>query len=368
MQSHPFFVVESGAFRRPVGCGSRVARVVLSACLTGCLAAGNSLPALAQVTAEVGAAPAADARPAANNKPEAKPAKADADPPAGPTEEIALETSDDVLLTVWHYPAPSSGTLAGLSVILIHDSASSHAGVEPLARALQRAGCDVVAPDLRGHGASRTRRVGDREVKLDAKQLKPADIELIPASRGGKLRDQCLHRGDIETTRNWMISHRIPMERLYVVGVGLGAAMAAAWTAEDAAWPDAVAGPQGKQVRGLVLISPDVAPRGFSLLKPLEQEALKRSIPVLVLGGRGEKDADRIFDHLKRQRPQSWFKKPAKADPERAEKLDDASKATLFQIEIDTATSGEKLAAEKAVSEAVERFFSLTQPTQKPRR
>ena len=165
-----------------------------------------------------------------------------------------------------------------------------------------------------------------------------------------------------------MISRRLPMDRLHVVGVGLGAALAAGWTADDANWPDAVSGPQGRQVRGLVLISPDVAPRGFSLLKPLEQEALKRSIPILILGGRDEKDADRIFDQLKRQRPQAWFRKPVKGAPERAEKLEDSSKATLFQIEIDTTAEGEKLAVDPAVAEAVELFFGLTQPPAKPRR
>jgi len=117
-------------------------------------------------------------------------------------------------------------------------------------------------PDLRGHGASRTRRVGDRESKVEAKALKATEVEFMAHSRGSQVRDQAPHRGDVETTRNWMISQGLPIDRLHVAGVGLGAAVAAAWTAEDANWPSLASGPQGGQVRGLVMIAPLLAPAG----------------------------------------------------------------------------------------------------------
>lgn len=314
-------------------------------------------------------APAEPAAVEAEPPQEPEPAAAPAQPQLPAAVEVELDTSDGVVLTIWHYPGNASNTEGGgVSVMLLHDFGSSHKGVEPLAKALQSLGCDVVVPDLRGHGASRTRRVGDRESKVEAKALKATEVEFMAHSRGSQVRDQAAHRGDVETTRNWMISQGLPIDRLHVAGVGLGAAVAAAWTAEDANWPSLASGPQGGQVRGLVMIAPLLAPRGLSLLKPLEQEALKKSIPVLILGGKNDKDADRVFDQLKRQRPQTWFKRPAVGKVERAEKLDDSSKATLFQIEFDSTAEGEKLAATPGVAEAIERFLSLTKPTQKPRR
>jgi alpha-beta hydrolase superfamily lysophospholipase len=325
--------------------------------LRPCSAARSTAAAEEPVPAEPGTAE--------EEKPQAPPDT----PKEDEAEELELETSDGITIGVWHYPGnPGGGPGAGISVILLHDYASSHKGVEPLARALQSIGCTVVAPDLRGHGVSRTKRIGDREIKVDAKQLKSVDIEMIAASRGGQIRDQSLHHGDVETTRNWMVAQKLPMDRLYVAGVGLGAALAAAWAADDANWPDNVAGPQGKQVRGVVMISPAPAVRGFSLVKPMEQDALKRTIPILILGGRTEKDADRLFDQFKRHRPLSWFRRPANGEAERADKLEDASKATAFQIVIDAAAEGEKLAAEAAVATSIGRFFDLTKPAAKNKR
>ncbi|MFN9368016.1 MAG: alpha/beta hydrolase [Planctomycetia bacterium] len=328
------------------------------------------------VAADLGAVPpvhVTGADIAAAEEPAAPEPAAEADgkqpAPAPSAEEIELETSDGVLLTAWHYPGDASIPAAERPcVILLHDLGGSRKGVEPLARRLQGIGCDVVVPDLRGHGASVTKRVGDRETKIDTKLLKPTDIEFIAASRGGTLREQALHRGDIETTRNWMVTQGMPLDRLYVIGVGLGAGLAAAWTAEDAGWPGLVTGPQGKQVRGLVMIDPPMASRGISMAKPLEQETLRHSTPILILGGRNDKDFNRVFDQLKRHRPQSWFRKPVKGEAERAEKLEDAKKATLYSIEVDAPLAGEKLAAETAVAEAVETFLSLTKPSPKPRR
>lgn len=347
------------------GTGSHGWRAAIGGLL---VAVGMAVAPGTAVAQEPAPAEPAPAEPAAGED-EKRPEPAPETPALPPAEEVELETSDGTVLTVWHYPGNGATPAgAGVSIILLHDFGSSHKGVEPLAKSLQALGFDVVAPDLRGHGASRKRRSGDREIKIDAKLLKPGEIEHIAHSRGGQVRDQALNRGDVETTRNWMKDHGLPLDRLYVAGVGLGAGLAAAWTADDASWPSLASGPQGKQVRGLVLITPPMASRGFTMAKPLEQDSVRRTMPILILGGRNDKDADRVFDQLKRQRPQSWYKSPAKGDAEQADKLDDPTKATLFQIEFDSTLEGEKLAVEKTVAEKIERFFSLTKPTQKPRR
>ena len=63
-------------------------------------------------------------------------------------ERLDLETTDGVRIAAWHYPAPA-GEKAVATVILVHDIEGSHNTVDHLARSLQRAGCTVVAPDLR---------------------------------------------------------------------------------------------------------------------------------------------------------------------------------------------------------------------------
>lgn len=230
---------------------------------------GTLALATAACLAEPPAAAPAEAPPAvAQPAPAATPAK----PPAkaAKPEELLLPTSDGLELHAWYYPPLlDEDEKPKATVILLHDLEGSHRSVEPLAVALQTAGCGVVAPDLRGHGAS-TAKGGD---SLDVRGLKKPDFELMAATRGGQIREQSLIRGDVEAVRNWIRRKaeegELDMQRLFVVGSGLGAAVALAWTAEDANWPDGTKGPQGRQVRGVVLVSPAWTTRGFAINVPL---------------------------------------------------------------------------------------------------
>jgi alpha-beta hydrolase superfamily lysophospholipase len=301
----------------------------------------------------VGAGPAQPAPPAA---PPATPEK-----PAKP-EELVLTTTDGLDLHAWHYPAKlAEDDAPTATVILLHDLEGTHRSVEPLAVALQAAGCDVVAPDLRGHGASTTRAGGD----VDQRLLKKADFELMAATRGGQIRDQSAIRGDVETVRNWMKRKaedgELDMDRLFVVGSGLGAAVAAAWTAEDANWPAGTKGDQGREVRGLVLISPAWTTRGFSINGPLANDALRTAVPLMVIAGRADRDATKVFDQLKRQRLTSWFQQRADGTKDKAAKLDDPAKASLFFFEFDSTRTADALASDRTLNPAavIGKFFGM---------
>lgn len=293
--------------------------------------------------------PAAAATPTATPTAVSDAAAAPREPAA---EEVDLETSDGVRLAAWYYAAPKQ--LKPLAtVILLHDLAGSHEEVEPLALALQRAGCAVVAPDLRGHGASCTRLLpSGREDSIDSKSLRKSDIEAMVASAGGRIRDQASMRGDIEAVRHFLkqrASDSGPsLERLCVVGVGAGATLAALWTMADAAWPPTTTGPQGGQVRAVVCISPVWAVKGVTILPALTSDPLKRDVPLLVLGGRDDRDAVRLFDQLKRSRPQAWFEQRAGQAPAMAPKLSRASDADVLLMQLDSRLSGEKLAVHRA--------------------
>ena len=280
-------------------------------------------------------------------------------------EKLDLETSDGIGLAAWYYAAPRDEKPLA-TVILVHDLEGSHKSVEPLALALQKAGCAVVAPDLRGHGAS-TDRVATtgRGEKPAAGMLKKSDLELIAATTGGRVREQAAIQGDIESVRNFI--HRkseageLDLGRLCVVGCGAGATLAALWTAADAAWPPLASGPQGEQVRALVLISPAWVAKGLSIAPAFSSEVLKKETPILVFAGTDDRDAVRLADQLKRYRPREWFdqragqkftaaKEVAKSDEAKAS--DAAAAASFLFIQANSKLSGDKLAAEPAVNAA----------------
>lgn len=278
-------------------------------------------------------------------------------PAPPPAESLELQTSDGVRLNAVHYPvaAPQTGpTVAAPVVILLHDLGGSNESVAGLAQSLQARGIAVVVPDLRGHGGSTSRIGTGSGATLDAKALKKPDFEAMLQARGGRLRDQAAIRGDVEVVRGWIkeMAGRgvFDMKRLFVVGSGVGAAVAAGWTIDDAAWPDIASGPQGREVRGLVMISPAWTTRGFSISPSLSADAVKRAVPILVIAsggenGGGEKDAERLFDQLKRARPAEWYEQRADAKaPTPNPKKGEDDPTTLFFLELATAARGDSLA------------------------
>lgn len=333
------------------------------------ISATLALGTAARAQVEVGDAPVSPPPPA----PPAAPAPAIAPGPAQPgaqatsakpakPEELVLATTDGVDLHAWHYPAQvAKDESPKATVILLHDLEGAHGSVESLALALQAAGCDVVAPDLRGHGASTTRAGGDVDLRI----MKKADFELMAAARGGQIRDQSGIRGDVETVRNWIKRKAedgaLDMNRLFVVGSGFGAAIAAAWTAEDANWPVGTRGDQGRQVRGLVLISPAWTTRSFSMSGPLANDAVRSEVPVMVIAGRSDRDAAKVFDQLKRNRPTSWFQQRADRTTDKAAKLDDPAKASLFFFEFDSTRTADALASDRTLNPAavIVKFFDM---------
>jgi alpha-beta hydrolase superfamily lysophospholipase len=254
-----------------------------------------AVPLVAQTPAPPAAAKPAAAAPAA--------------PAEAPPTSLVVETTDGIEVTAWYYAVPESTEPLG-TVILLHDLGGSHRSVEPLARSLQAAGCAVVVPDLRGHGESRLKSLPlgqDDQSRL----LKKSDFEMMAAARGGQLRDQSGVRGDVECVRNWIKKQadegKLRMKPLVVVGSGLGAAVGATWSAADALWPDIATGPQGRDVAGIVMVSPTFTTKGYSIGPALAVDPVRRTIPILIIAGDGDRDAIKIFDQLKRQRPREWF-------------------------------------------------------------
>jgi pimeloyl-ACP methyl ester carboxylesterase len=273
---------------------------------------------------------------------------------AEPAGTFDLETSDGVALRIWQYPAAAEPVVA--TVLLLHDLEGSHATVEDLSIALQAGGCHVIAPDLRGHGASTRLSHPSRAEKvaeLEAKRLTSNDLRMMAATAGGNLRRQATLRGDIETVRNWLRnspSIRAPGSRLCVIGSGLGGTVGALWTAADWAWRPTTEGAQGQEVNALVLISPSWSVRGLSLSPALQSPAIKQQIPIMLVAGDRSQEADRLFRILKVARPDAWFAQAADGTIQKSDAVKEPSDAHLFSFHIASTLSPDKLACSESGS------------------
>jgi pimeloyl-ACP methyl ester carboxylesterase len=284
----------------------------------------------------------------------AEPAANEGEPaPPPPPQVLSLPTSDGVTIAAWFYGVASDVEPLA-TVIVIHDLGGSHETVEPLAKALQEAGCNVVAPDLRGHGKSEIGKLA--AVAGEAGQsalLKSGDFAAMTATGGGRLREQSAVRGDLEVVRNWIKAQadtgKLDLDTLYLVGSGLGATVAATWAVQDAAWPPIATGRQGGDVKGLVLIDPAFVTKGFSIGKTLALEPLKTTLPIMVIGGGDAGDATKVFDQLKRHRPTGWFdNRLYDAEARRNTSPAKDSDASLWLIKLGGRLAGDKLAAARS--------------------
>lgn len=293
----------------------------------------------------------------------AQPAAPAASKPAKETtERFQVETTDGATIAAWVYPIAAEASPLAI-VLLLHDLGGSHRSVEPLAKALQASGCVVVAPDLRGHGDSPLASVPGAQAD-QAKLLKKNDFEMMAASRGGRVRDQSGVRGDVECVRNWIRKEigagRIPEAPLVVVGSGIGATVAAHWTAADSLWPDIASGPQGREVAALVLIAPAFATRGFSITPAFTTDALRRTVPTLIIAGAGDRDAIKVFDQLKKHRPKEWFDSRHPVSDDKAPSPVAAGEASLLLLSHPADRTGDALATVRSADQRGRGFDPAT--------
>ena len=95
---------------------------------------------------------------------------------------------------------------------------------------------------------------------------------MIPASGGSRIRRTARIKGDLETVRMWLEEKGAEggpnLDQLCVIGSGLGGTLAAIWTAADWNWIPNTKGPQGQQVRALILSALSGLVQEFPLWMP----------------------------------------------------------------------------------------------------
>ena len=263
-----------------------------------------------------------------------------------------LKTSDGVRLEMAYYP-PKGKAIA--TVILVHDLNGSEKSVRRLAAGLQEAGCAVAVPDLRGHGNSKSEGHDVSKKKLMVNQ-----IRMIPASGGGRIRNFAAIKGDLETVRNWLKQKEsegdIDLDRLCIIGSGLGGTLAATWAVADWNWLPNTQGPQGQQVKAIILISPIWADQGISMTNALgartrdgrDIKPLLEDLPVMIIAGIKDRQSGQLFQRLKGARPMSWSQESADGTKQQSKRkpLPSQNKTgSLVFEEIDSPLRADKLAS-----------------------
>jgi pimeloyl-ACP methyl ester carboxylesterase len=230
------------------------------------------------------------------------------------SEIVAIVTKDGAQLALTYYKSPiRPGTPEAKQVtpvVLLHDYLETRATFASLAQRLVFRGEEpnqgpafaVIAVDLRGHGDS-TKQIlpnGSQQV-LDATRLN---------DRAGMAAMVAL---DMEAVRSWLVTKNdegaFNLNKLCMVGAGMGASVAANWAAQDWAAPPLAVVKQGQDVKALALISPRWSYRGLTMQAPMTQTGLKQSAAWLIISGDEVADvmtdARRINTQLVRFHPES---------------------------------------------------------------
>ena len=207
-----------------------------------------------------------------------------------PPEEHSLTTKDGVQLRITYYP--SNAGQQAVPVVLLHDYLETRAGREPLAAMLQNPPAEradllprggpvqpraAVTVDLRGHGESKMAfDYGDVPYELDANHFRREDFQ-----------DMVLF--DLETVRSFLVAEndagRLNLNKLCLVGSGMGANLALTWAARDWAVPPLAARKQGQDVKALVLLSPRRNFRGLSSVEPLKFPPVQQRLSIYLAYG-----------------------------------------------------------------------------------
>ncbi len=203
-------------------------------------------------------------------------------------------------------------------VILIHDLDGQRAEFEGFALALQSLGHAVIVPDLRGHGESAgsdldVKRMNKRHFEAMILDLAACKSFLLDANNKGELN----------------------IEMLTLVGCGLGASVAAHYAVYDWSLPQLPTYRQGRDVKAVVMISPERSVKGYTINAPLNAGVLKsEAIAVMLIVGR--RDSSRA-DVAK------FHKIMESGRPELTDDKERRERQSLYLFEPDTSLRSTKL-------------------------
>ena len=128
--------------------------------------------------------------------------------------------------------------------------------------------------------------------------------------RADQFRQMCM--GDLEEVKKFLMRQNneglLNIEKLGVVGAGMGAIVGLYWAEWDWHWPVLPSQKQGRDVKALVLISMPREFKGLNAFKPLDFDPVRSLLSVYMLVGeqspRELSSSQRIYDRLLRFHPE----------------------------------------------------------------
>jgi len=257
-----------------------------------------------------------------------------------PPEEIETVTKEDgvTIKATWY---PSQAGRQAAVVILLHGYQGRRVDFHQFALFLQREkDFAVIVPDLRGHGDSLTRvdAEGERH-ELRPDRLTHEDFEAMSFQ-------------DVEAIKRFLVKRNnageLNIERLGMVGAEMGALVAVQWAYEDWEYDQLPLIKQGRDVKALTLLSPNVRFKNLNA-NWLIEEPLRGKIALQIVAGNGApralKNARQVY-HL----VEHLYLRPDNI--ERQKLFLDVGYATSLQ---GTKMFGEKLGLEDRIA----RFFEI---------
>jgi pimeloyl-ACP methyl ester carboxylesterase len=209
-------------------------------------------------------------------------------PPA--PEVVSLATRDGVQLKITYFASTRSKGSAQAKqvapVVLLHDYKETRNVLAPFAGRLQAPGENepdrpsfaVITVDLRAHGDS------TKQLRPDGFQI---DLDAARLNKNGMLAMASL---DMEAVRGFLVvkndAGELNLNKLCLLGAGMGAGVAANWAAQDWAAPPLAVGKQGQDVKVLVLVSPRWSFKGLSMHGPMQFPLLKQSVAWMLIYGK----------------------------------------------------------------------------------
>jgi pimeloyl-ACP methyl ester carboxylesterase len=266
------------SFGKVLCCGALLGSLGLGAIANGQAAKPVAPPAVTPPTTTPPAVTPPATTPPATTPPVAAPKAA---PPAAAAEaaapvaakEMSITTEDGVAIKFSYYPSDKEESVP---VILLHGGGGKRDDLRGVAEYLSSQGHTVLLPDLRGHGESTEQTKGGRTVMLSHKTQNKNDIDAMVIHDLTKLWNFLLKENNDKV---------LNIKKLCVVGVDMGAIVAINFAAKNYTEKDYRNQPRGKDVRGLVLVSPPSAYRGASYAQATGQPCFKGDIASLVVVG-----------------------------------------------------------------------------------
>jgi alpha-beta hydrolase superfamily lysophospholipase len=260
-------------------------------------------------------------------------------------EELKFENKDNIELYMNYYkfkPAENETDKKRLDpksapvVLILHHDKGNKQDYDALARELQNSGNIVFVPDLRGYGKSNKQLIKT----VTGGQIKVTNTKTITVGRLADYEEIIVT--DLELVKTQMVKlhdkGELNIRKLCVVGVEMGAILALNWSLlKDWEWPDLTTGPQAKDVRGLILISPRWNFKGMVINHALEKGDYIQFIPAMFMTGSKDStlasDQKRLADQYERYFPK-----------------DDKAEKKVFAINLETTLQGYKLLSERKLT------------------